>query len=280
MDKRICESCAPADSVRTPEPSTKTPLSITPCVASLLVLVHSLVGFSHVRGDISLLQHVEDPSVSPFFSGSALGTDHPHLMRFVLDTLRMVITSAIDPAEIRALMAADLATAGWKVEDRVLGEATARAINAWLTGARPAECVEVARRGLPLAIRPTYTAASELVAALDDPSHVLLPWKESGEDPEESVRILIAFWGDLDDRNLARTLDSVDAWELVEALPNLPAEMRERALAVASPAVHEILGKEHPTYGRPRADWRWAAVTLRYQTERLMERGAVRPQID
>lgn len=76
----------------------------------ILLLMYELMKLSQRNGSMSLESHVEDPPKSAIFSKfPSLLNDH-HLLEFITDCLRMIITADMNPQELEPLLELEMET--------------------------------------------------------------------------------------------------------------------------------------------------------------------------
>lgn len=76
----------------------------------LMALMYEVLSKARKEGLMSIEGDIEDPHKSPLFSKfSTINADH-HLMEFITDYLRMMVSGSLNPHEIEALMDSEIET--------------------------------------------------------------------------------------------------------------------------------------------------------------------------
>jgi chemotaxis protein MotA len=76
----------------------------------LMALMYEVLSKARKEGLMSIESDIEDPHKSPLFSKFAtINADH-HLMEFITDYLRMMVSGSLNPHEIEALMDSEIET--------------------------------------------------------------------------------------------------------------------------------------------------------------------------
>lgn len=88
----------------------KSPKSAKILYKDLLGLMYTLLNKGRQEGFMSLESDVDDPAASPIFSNYPRILSQHHLVEFICDYLRLMITSNMQPFQLESLMESEIAT--------------------------------------------------------------------------------------------------------------------------------------------------------------------------
>lgn len=88
----------------------RSPKSAKIIYRDLLRLLYALLNKGHQEGLMALENDIEEPANSPIFSNYPRLLAQPHVIEFICDYFRLVITSNLQPFQLESLMENEIAT--------------------------------------------------------------------------------------------------------------------------------------------------------------------------